>query len=272
LRKPRVALVAPFAYQHLSREVDAMHIDWQVTPDDVARVNALIHNQRENGLVRDRERNLAETKPSVSEDRFWRAMVCMRLTTQQKSGPAGAVARFTRTEPFPLPCDTLRRQQSLEGFIADTLKEAGLRRFIRTIPDQLGGNFRHLEQGGWTATLEHCNRLTRQVQQETEAEVADYIDDTFKGFGPKQSRNLLQALALTRYEIPIDSRMTKWLNENGFPFRVSASALADRDYYRLVSAGIQCLCKNAGVFPCMLDAAIFASRTGEDWSSPGIAF
>jgi hypothetical protein len=199
-------------------------------------------------------------------------MVCMRLTTRQNSGPAGAVSRFMRIEPFPLPCDTLRRQRSFEDFITDTLTKAGLRRFIRSISDQLGANFRYLEQGGWTATLEHCNRLRRPVRQETEAEVADYIDDTFKGFGPKQSRNLLQALALTRYEIPIDSRVTKWLNENGFPLRLSASALADRDYYRLVSVGIQSLCRSAQVFPCVLDAAIFASRADEDWSEPAIVF
>jgi hypothetical protein len=36
--------------------------------------------------------------------------------------------------------------------------------------------------------------------------VAGYIQETFEGFGPKQSRNLLQALGLTRYEIPIDIR------------------------------------------------------------------
>lgn len=249
-----------------------MRIDWQVTPDDVARVKALIHNQRDNGLVRDRERNLAKTKPPVSKERFWRAMVCMRLTTQQNSGPASAVAGFMRIRPFPLRCGTLRRQKSAEEFITNTLQNAKLRRFIPTIPDQLGNNFRRLEKGGWTATLEYCNRLTRQVRQETEAEVADYIDDTFEGFGPKQSRNLLQALALTRYEIPIDSRITKWMNENEFPFRLTASALADRYYYRLVSAGIQSLCRKASVFPCMLDAAIFASRAGEDWSELGIVF
>jgi len=35
-----------------------------------------------------------------------------------------------------------------------------------------------------------------------------------KGIGPKQSRNLRQALGLLRYEIPIDSRIVKWLNLN----------------------------------------------------------
>jgi thermostable 8-oxoguanine DNA glycosylase len=90
-----------------------------------------------------------------------------------------------------------------------------------------------------------------------EIEVADFIDERFKGFGPKQARNFLQALGLTRYEIPIDSRMTKWLNKNGFPVKLSATALADKNYYRFVSDGIQALCEKAEVLPYLLDAAVF---------------
>jgi hypothetical protein len=41
----------------------------------------------------------------------------------------------------------------------------------------------------------------QQTTWETEEEVADYIDNHFVGFGPKQARNVLQALRLTRYEI-----------------------------------------------------------------------
>ena len=56
-------------------------------------------------------------------------------------------------------------------------------------------------------TLAQCSRLIGpETPRETEAEVADYINDTFRGFGPKQSRNILQELGLTRYEIPIDNR------------------------------------------------------------------
>jgi hypothetical protein len=38
-----------------------------------------------------------------------------------------------------------------------------------------------------------------------ERKCAEMINDTLLGFGPKQSRNLLQRLGLTKYEIPIDS-------------------------------------------------------------------
>jgi hypothetical protein len=44
--------------------------------------------------------------------------------------------------------------------------------------------------------------------------VARVLDEQLRGIGPKQSRNLLQELGLTRYEIPLDSRVAGWLNEN----------------------------------------------------------
>lgn len=79
------------------------------------------------------------------------------------------------------------------------------------------------------------------------------------GFGPKQSRNLLQGLGLTKYEIPIDSRITKWFNEFGFPVKLSASALSDLNYYKFVSKGLRELCDACNIYPCLLDAAIFSS-------------
>ena len=93
---------------------------------------------------------------------------------------------------------------------------------------------------------------------------ATIIMGSLKGFGPKQSRNLLQALGLTRYEIPIDSRITKWLNHFGFPIKLSAAALADPNYYNFVLDGFQKLCEAADIYPCVMDAAIFAS-SDTDW-------
>jgi hypothetical protein len=49
--------------------------------------------------------------------------------------------------------------------------------------------------------------------------------------------------------------------------RLSAQALSDADYYDTVSDGVQALCKKAGVFPCVLDAAIFSSFDESDWES-----
>src|SRR4051794_37056495 len=60
---------------------------------------------------------------------------------------------------------------------------------------------------------------------DTERNAARFIDDHYQGFGPKQSRNLLQGLGLSRFDVPIDSRITKWLNEFGFPVKLTVSAL-----------------------------------------------
>ena len=85
-----------------------------------------------------------------------------------------------------------------------------------------------------------------------------------KGFGPKQSRNLWQSLGLTRYEIPIDSRIVKWLNYNEFPFTLSASGLSDENYYQFIMDSIQKWCLEADIIPCVLDGAIFSSYD-EEW-------
>ena len=91
------------------------------------------------------------------------------------------------------------------------------------------------------------------------------VDERLIGFGPKQARNLLQALGLTRYEIPLDSRITKWLNEFGFPMTLSSSALGDSGYYELVLDGIQELCRHSDGYPCVLDAVIFTSFDKVEW-------
>jgi hypothetical protein len=78
-------------------------------------------------------------------------------------------------------------------------------------------------------------------------------------------------LGLTKYEIPIDSRITRWLNAFGFPFHLTAGALSDPHYYNLVSDGIQTMCKQSDVLPCVLDAAIFSSYdTG--WTKDNIVW
>ena len=74
---------------------------------------------------------------------------------------------------------------------------------------------------------------------------------------------MLQALNLTRHEIPIDSRVTSWLNDFGFPLHLNAAALADPNYYSFVSDGIRHLCERSGVLPCVLDAAVFSLRDGD---------
>jgi len=236
-----------------------MEIEWKISERDVALVKTLVQQHSQNSWLLDRERrNLATAKPAVTRNAFWQTMVSMRLTTPQRSGPSSAVAAFNQRQPFPLRYELLKENPG-EQFIRDTLRTAGLLRFINRIAKDLSKNFSLLEDREWPNALERCNRLTLESSRETERAVADYIADHFLGFESKQARNLLQELGLTRYEIPIDSRMTRWLNDFGFPVRLSATALGDRNYYRFVSDGIQALCAKAGVLPCIFDIAMFVS-------------
>jgi hypothetical protein len=245
-------------------------IEWRITDRDIARVRELLAAQDDSPLVHVRRRkNLADTKPPVDREAFWTQMTSARLTSVQRSGPRSHVARFIRTTPFPLAYGKLRGRNELESLISHALRESRGIRFSERISRDLAGNFRRLEGGEWEEALKQCNRLTSPVPRSIEQEAANYIR-TFNGFGPKQSRNLLQGLGLTRYEIPIDSRITDWLNKLGFPVRLSAEALADPNYYEFVSDGIQALCVGCDVYPCVLDAAIFGSYDIAGWTESDV--
>jgi len=135
---------------------------------------------------------------------------------------------------------------------------------VNRIAEAVNYNFRWLERdGGWYEVEQQINKLRHTRAQKSEMNSADFIDDNLKGFGPKQSRNLLQELGLTRYETPIDNRIIKWLTDFQFPVPISAAALSDRNYYRFVSEGIRELCDRCHIYPCLLDAAIFSSYDEE---------
>ncbi len=245
-----------------------MECQWTVSDADIERVRGFVASRANCPLVLARRRiNLAKSKTLVDRSAFWRQMTSARLTSVQRSGPRSHVARFLRTEPFPLSYETVAARDDPEAFIADALRASGGIRFGARISTDLAANLRRLEAGEWSDALSACNRLvTAAAPAVVEREVAGYVR-SFRGFGPKQSRNFLQGLGLTRYEIPIDSRITRWLNDFGFPIHLSAAALADPHYYDFVSDGFQALSARCDVFPCVLDAAIFGSFDGDDWSN-----
>jgi thermostable 8-oxoguanine DNA glycosylase len=238
-----------------------MRLLWCVEDDDVRKVKKFYNENKNNDLVAwRRERNVEEGFSRFSRDAFWKEMVVCLLTTQARAGPNSAASKFGNQKPFPLRYKECRGRRNLKSFAQRTLvRFGGIRRNV-TISEQIRDNFRWLEkQGGW----EEVNKVVRQTSKnpspEKETEAANFIACHLKGFGPKQSRALLQNLGLTKYEIPIDSRITKWLNDFGFPISLSATALSDLDYYEFVSSGFRELCDKCEIHPCLLDAAIFSS-------------
>jgi hypothetical protein len=244
-----------------------MELEWKIDLQDVRKVKAFFRDQKDAAFVRHRiQKNVKDKKPRITKAGFWQSLVSCLLTTQQRSGPDTAVSRFIRTKPFPLNYRRCCTQQNLRKWAEENLGSFGGLRRWRVIADEVTANFSALEGGLWKETLSVLDRLRRSRGAKAERNAAEFIEENFRGFGPKQSRNLLQLLRLTKYETPIDSRITKWLNEFGFPVKLSAQSLGNRDYYCFVSDGFQALCKQSGIYPCELDAAIFSSFDRERWT------
>ncbi len=248
-----------------------MRLIWSVTARDAAAVKKFVASRIDDQFVKLRiERNVHRERSAVNVDRFWKGLLVGLLTTQQRSGPSSAVARFFSRDPFPLPYHRCLRSSNVKQLALRTLTEHGGIRRTETLAEQISTNLAYLRSTGWSVVLPQLRALeTRSPRADEprrrEQRAADVLASAFVGIGPKQSRNVLQLLGLTQYEIPIDSRITSWLNDFGFPFRLSAQALSDPSYYAVVSSGIQKLCARAGVLPCVLDAAIFSSFDQEEW-------
>jgi thermostable 8-oxoguanine DNA glycosylase len=236
-----------------------MKLKWTVEPKDIELVREVIETHKDKPIVVDRfERNLQSAKPPVKMDEFWLRSVCCLVTSRQPSGEDSRVARFVRKTPFQLELNVCRQAENLRKLAEGTISSAGLR-FNERIAGFIVHNLEFLDNGGWEKTKAVLDMLIANQSAEVERDAAEFIDTNFKGFGPKQSRNLLQWLGLTQYEIPLDSRIANWLNKHGFPVQLSAAALGDRNYYNFISDGVQELCRQSGVKPCVLDAAIFIS-------------
>ncbi|MDY6845191.1 MAG: hypothetical protein SVW57_14020 [Thermodesulfobacteriota bacterium] len=242
-----------------------MKLLWQIEKNDIQKVKAFYDTQKNNAFVLNRiERNVKKVLPLFSNEIFWEAMISCLITTQQRSGPESSVTKFICTKPFPLNYKKCKAADNLQHAVEETITSFGGLRRGKRIGEEVSFNFKWLENGGWKIVNNIVENLSECQRVEAERESSEIIIENLKGFGPKQSRNLLQSLGLTKYEIPVDSRITKWLSDFGFPLKLSATALSDKNYYNFVLDGFQRVCEASEIFPCVLDAAIFSSFD-EEW-------
>lgn len=238
-----------------------MKISFDVTAEDGNRARAFFEKHKASEFVVKRQRrNLEGKRAPADREAFWKAMADCLLTTQQRSGPDSAIARFIRAERYPLTLAACRAARDPGAYVTRALTKFGGIRRTGNIGKELAQNLRWLDaEGGWQIIEAAVATLEQKPAPEAERRAAEILAKHLAGLGPKQSRNVLQVLGLTQHEVPIDSRVTKWLNEFGFPLKLSAVALSDNAYYGLVSDGFQALCSKAEVKPCVMDAAIFVS-------------
>ena len=189
------------------------------------------------------------------------------LTTQQRSGPTSRVTVFLASRPYPLRLSAVSRHRDPQSYVVHELRRFGGIRRGTTIGAQLAENLPFFVGSQWSELKSVLTSLPSSRGFIPERCAAEWLAESLAGLGPKQSRNLLQSLGLTRYEIPIDSRITRWLNEVGFPIRLNAAGLADPAYYNFVSDGVRELCKAARVYPCVLDAVVFSMADRDGWEA-----
>ena len=242
-----------------------MKINWNISQSDIKKVKKVVADN-ENPFLQARQlRNIKKQNIVIDKNTVVKIMIMCLLTSQQSSGPNSVVGKFLRLDPFPITVERLTLTYNVEEFIKETLQQNGLNRCINNISSYFTLNYRNVIESNWTL-IEELEELKITDSKIKERNIADNLSNEFKGFGPKQARNFLQSLGLTKYEIPIDSRVTTWLNDFGFPLTLTYSPLSDIGYYHFISNGIQQLCEKAEIYPCILDAAIFSSFDNNEWT------
>lgn len=243
-----------------------MEISWKISEEDVKIIKNFYKEHMNKTFVKHRiEKNIKEPCQKFSKDIFWEVMVACLLTTQQRSGPNSHVTKFLCTEPFPLTYYICSKKLGIEEYVEKTITNFGGLRRGKTIGQEISINYKWFDNNGLIKIENLFNKLHNNSTAQNERIFAKFIMDNLKDFGPKQSRNLLQGLGITKYEIPIDSRIVRWLNNFGFPIKLSATALSDENYYNFIMDGIQQLCRESDIYPCVLDAVIFSSYDQEEW-------
>lgn len=245
-----------------------MEIIYKISSNEVKRLKDFYDKWLEDPfVVRRYEKNVLKKNGQIAKPQIWETMISCLLSTQQRSGPESFVTKFIAAKAFPLKYTDCLNQKDCSKYIKDVISNfKGLRR-ANTIGKESDHNLKWLEKEGWAILLPKFEDLDQNNSPEKERVIANLVAKHLKGFGPKQSRNLLQSLGLTKYEIPIDSRIVKWLNNFGFPLKLNATALSDKAYYEFVSDVFQVLCDKANIYPCLMDAAIFTSFDKGKWKT-----
>ena len=250
-----------------------MKITIEIEYADIQKIKQFYDNHKDNKFVQVRyNRNVLRKELDFSWEFLWKSIIMCLLTTQQRSGPTSPVSKFINTKPFPLSLQFVDKQNSPRESIKNVLSNFKGIRFTNRLPDFIFNNYIILNESNWEIIVKMIEDLIKNSDASKERYYARLIDKELKGFGPKQSRNLIQTIGLSKYQIPIDSRIIKWLNDFGFPLKLSSTGLQDSEYYNFVLNIIIELCAKANIYPCMLDAVIFTSYDKEEWTEESIIY
>jgi thermostable 8-oxoguanine DNA glycosylase len=267
----------------LQQAIDNRHwtLTWSIPEEQLATIREFYLRYEKSPMVNQkRDRNVNGQHLDFSRNNFLKAILCCLCTSQQRSGPESKVARFLRLRPFPITESFCRsKKENLSDELKNQLSVAGIR-FSKQIAEYFTENLSRLDASQWQILKELNDYNTSgNIDEAWERKIATTIsagrgpgNHKLTGFGPKQARNLLQIMGVGRFEVPLDSRVLDWLVQHGFPYVLSDRQMIHPAFYELLVDSIKDISGRIGVYPCLLDAAIFAAVDGDGWTNDNLIF
>jgi hypothetical protein len=248
-----------------------MELHFDIDQADADRLRRACDRWGDHDLVRQRiELNVgppATTPPT--RDQVWEGLVLALTSSQQRSGPGSRLWDLWQSDPSPLSLAVVRAwKPAVAHRVAGFLKEWGGIRCYNRIGGFIETNLRILfDEGG----IDRLDGLTGQLwglrlgfpdwddrARHREREIcSEVLGLGLKGIGNKQCRNWLQDARLLRYEIPLDSRVLKFLRPMMPGVPLEQDLLGHESYYHFIEDAVQELCRRAEMFPCVADAVMF---------------
>jgi hypothetical protein len=234
-------------------------VDLVISPDDERRYAEFVNHNLARKVVLERiSRNIRHENIDLSRENIWHKVVGCLITTQQRSGPESRVSKFLKGSPSILSLASLVDLAQVGTRARDDFSTAGLRR-ANTLAVQVQSAAQFFTESAFADLQRRLNEMSMETSVDRERSAARFIQEQLVGFGPKQSRNLIQWLGVSQFEIPLDSRMMKVLKRLEFPIPLSSTALADEEYYCFVEDALHAILTRIEVKPCIFDACAFAS-------------
>lgn len=192
--------------------------------------------------------NIENEDKQVSREKFWRALLLGVITSGRKESE---VEKIKALPIFDL--EAVSQEKDLQTFFASQLCCLGCQ---NRFSEYLSDNYERMNRT-WDKLQQQLATLQENISVAKERQTANCLQD-FKGIGPKQSRNMLQMLGLSRYVIPIDSRISRALRElGGMDMLENKMNLSNEKTYRQIEDQVIDLCKELEIEPCVLEACLY---------------
>lgn len=241
-----------------------MDLIWNINKKDLKVWERFVKNYIDTEFVIERkQKNILRQEIDLSKESLWNIHIGCQITTQQRSGKNSKVEEFMNSNNPILNYSSCLKALDKKKFFEDELSNNSIWR-AKIISKNLSSIISKLETGEWEILLQNLETILINPTKEKERKVANYIKENFKGIGLKQSRNYIQWLGLSKFEIPIDSRTTKTIKKLGFNFVPNSKGLSDENVYLIIQKGLQYIANELKIYPCILDACIFVSANKKD--------